>query len=425
MLIFIINYLPSLPLLFQCSAYKAGNVSGPLCSDLCERNNIHLGQCLSSVPEKKIYDGHWGGNQVILKVNMSWFEEFEKREKVIDNDAMASYTNDVSSRVRTLFGDCPRCSELTSLLLSLGDGDDDGTVTISETRTFISLLQQMEPMMMMTLNESKHTVDFYGYCGGLYVLEKVPFIASKMFLDTWELLDLSFLPDAFEPLQDTINHYGGKILNVATYSVQYSSAILNNYLDLTGCSIFRAVFPVHVTSKRERFDVAYSMLDAILDVSDNPYGLVQSCDGHLGNYGITKNSFVKIIDLDETYPHVFLKTRLEQKNCKSDSDCWIGISEVCCSTCNRSTGHCTSQFQYQDLHVVCEDIFHDIFRDPNIPEPQGYNNTTYLTKAIRKLGVFCSKLPVVYSVEELKRDIQTVKKRLRSIEIRSTGNCSD
>ena len=66
-------------LLFQCSVYKAGDVSGPLCPDLCgPKNSIHLGNCLSTAPDKKIYNGEWQGKEVILKINMSWFEEFAR-----------------------------------------------------------------------------------------------------------------------------------------------------------------------------------------------------------------------------------------------------------------------------------------------------------------------------------------------------------
>ena len=405
--------------MFQCSAFKAGNVSGSLCSDLCERNNFHLGQCLSTVPEKKIYDADWKGKEVILKANMCWFEEFAKRQNITDNDAVILYKNDVSFRVRTLFGDCPRCSELTSVLMSLGDGNSDGTITGSEARTFISLLQHIEPMMLMALNGSKHTVDFYGYCGGLYVVEKVPYVASKVFEDIWELLDLSFLPDAFEPLQDMINFLGGKFLNAGVYSLQHVSAISRNALSLKDYPMFGTFLLTPVPSKHEKFELAYSMLDAILDLSDNPYGLVQSCDAHLGNFGFTSNLLVKIIDLDMTYPHVLLKTLLERKNCTSDADCWTGISAVCCSTCNTSNGTCTFLMKFQDLHVVCESLFPKIFRNRNILEP----NTTCLTDSVYKLGVFCSKLQVAYTVKELKRQILSVKKQLRSVEIISTENC--
>ena len=190
--------------LFQCSAYKTGQVLGPLCSDLCEQNNIHLGKCLTAVPDKKIYDGEWQGKSVIFKVNMSWFEEFEERQKITDSDVASSYQNDVLSWVNTMFGNCTQCNKLVSRLLLLGDGNTDGSVTAAEARTFISLLQHIEPMMLMALNESKHTVDFYGYCGGLYMVEKVPFVASNVFRDTWEFVDLAF--------QDSSCHRTGSVL---------------------------------------------------------------------------------------------------------------------------------------------------------------------------------------------------------------------
>ena len=400
-------------------------MSGSLCSDLCEQNKIHLRQCLSTVPEKQIYDADWGGRQVILKVNMSWFEEFEKRQNITGNDAAISYKGEISSRVRTLFGDCPRCSELTSILVLLGDGNGDGSVTSAEARTFISLLQHLEPAMLMALNESKYIVDFYGYCGGLYVVEKVPFIASKVFENHWEPLDFSFISygeQYGDALQEMLNNFLGEMLNTAIFSVQYCCAILNNALDLTRYHIFNTFFQMLSPSKREKFKVAYSMLDATLDFANNTYGLVRQCDGHLANYGITSNALVKIIDLDLMYPHVFLKMLLEQKSCISGSDCWVGSSGDCFSTCNTSKGSCTSQMEAHDLHIICEVLFPVIFRGPNILEPQGHN-TTFLTKAIKKLGVFCSNLPVVYSIEKMRREILAVKRKLRAIEIQSSENC--
>lgn len=397
-------------------------MSGPLCPDLCTQNNIHLGKCLTSVPDKKIYDGEWRERTVILKVNMSWFKEFEERQNITDSDAVSSYQTDVSSRVKTLFGDCPQCSKLASLLLSLGDGDGDGAVTASEARTFISLLQHVEPMMLMVLNESKHTVDFYGYCGGLYVVEKVPSVASDMFKDTWELMELSFLPDSFEPLQDFFNDYAGKFLNVAAFYMLYVSTIFNNALPVANFPIVSTYFQFHVTSKREKFDFAYSLLDATLGVSITPYGLIQSCDVHFGNYGITNTSAVKLIDLDLMYPHVFLRTLLEQKKCVADWGCFMGRYDYCWSTCDTVTGTCRSLLGIQDLHIICEVLFPIIFKRPNILDPTGYN-ITCLQKAIEKLGVFCSKLPVVYTSGELTRHILTVKKRLKSIEMKSTDNC--
>ena len=397
-------------------------MSGPLCSDLCKQNNIILGKCLTTVPDKKIYDGKWHGRSVILKVNMSWFEEFQERQKITDSDVASFYQNDVSSRVNTLFGNCTQCKKLVSRLLSLGDGDSDGSVTAAEARTFISLLRHVEPMMLMTLNESKHTVDFYGYCGGLYMVEKVPFVTSDLFGGSWELVELPILPDKFEkPLKRLLNYYGGKILSSAAFSLSYISTIFNDTLIVSEYSIF-STFQTNVSSKREKFDFAYSMLDATLEVSVTPYGLTQSCDLHLGNYGITNTLTVKLIDLDLLYPHVFLRTLLEEKKCVSDLDCFVGRFDYCWSDCDKETDTCKSQLGLQDVHMICEGLFPIIFRSPSILHPKGYN-ITCLEKAIKELGVFCSKLPVVYSVKELRQNLLTVKKRLKSIEIKHTEKC--
>ena len=390
-------------------------MSGPLCSDLCKKNNIHLGKCLTSVPDKKIYDGTWHGRGVILKVNMTWFEEFRERQKITDNDVTSSYQNDVVSRVNSLFGKCRQCNKLASRLLLLGDGNSDGSVTAAEARTLISLLQHMEPMMLMTLNQSKHTVDFYGYCGGLYMVEKLPLVAADLFGDSWELIELPFLPDTLEkPIKRMFNYYVGKVLGSAAFSLSYIST--KKY------SIFSTFATYIGLSKREKFDFAYSVLDATLDVSVTPYGLTQSCDLHLGNYGITNASAVKLIDLDLLYPHVFLRTLLKKKICVSDLDCFVGRFDYCWSDCDKVSGTCKSLLGLQDIHMICEGLFPILFRNPSIPNPNVYN-ITCLEKAIKKLGVFCSKLPVVYSVKELRQNLVTVKKRLKSIELKHSETC--
>ena len=373
---------------------------------------------MSTVTDKKIYDGDWKGMQVIVKVNMSWFEEFEKRKSITNNHAVESFEKELQSRVSTLFGDCPRCAELALLLATLGDGNSDGVVSGSEARTFISLLQFIEPTMLMILNDSKHTVDFYGYCGGLYALEKVPKVVSKEIGADWEPVDISFLSYG-DPFQEMLNEFLRGVLNAVIFAMQYCCAVLNDALNLTRYHIFTTFFQMLSPSKREKFELAYSMLDATLEISNNPFGLVRQCDGHLGNFGITNNASVKIIDLDLTYPHVFLRTLLEQTKCVSDEECWAGNSEACFSSCNTSSGFCTPTTVVQDVHIICEVLFPIIFRGPNILEPQGHN-TTFLTKAISKLGLFCSKLPVANTIEDLRREILSVKRRLKTIEIKSS-----
>ena len=389
-------------------------MSGSLCSDLCEQNNIHLGKCLSTVTEKKVYDGEWHGRQVILKVNINWFMEFKEHQKQRDSDLVSSFENDVSAWVETLFGDCSQCNTLVSQLLSLGDSNDDKVVTASEARTFNSLLYQEEPFMLMALNESKHSVDFYGYCGGLYVTEKVPSIASNVFGEKLVLADFSILPDLFEPVEEILQDFAGNILEAA-FSIPYVYTFVNDALTDTKYLIFSTFFQKHIPSQKEKFDFLQSLLDATLALSSNPYGIVQSCDIHLGNFGITNNSVVKVIDLDLMYPVVFIKTHLEQKQCVSDEDCWFGHEEDCKSSCDTSTSTCAPMVQKQDLVNICESHIPSVFRSFSSLEPAGYN-TTCLREDIEKLVIFCQTLPAAHTTEQLRHDILTVKEKLRFLE---------
>lgn len=402
-------------LLFQCSAYKEGQVSGPLCSDLCEQNNIHLGKCLSSVTEKKVYDGAWQGREVILKVNERWFMEFQELHKKTDSDLTSSFQNDVVFWVETMFGSCSQCSTLVEKLISYADSNHDEIVTASEARTFVTLMYQEESFMLMALNESKHSLDFYGYCGGLYLTEKVPLIASSVYGEKWELSDVSILPDVFEPVEEISRNFGKKILEAA-FSIPYVYSILNEALTLTKSLIFSTFSQEHIPSQREKFDFLYSLLDATLSLSSNPYGLVQSCDIHLGNFGITNDSVVKFIDLDFTYPFVFLRTLLKQKQCASDEDCWVGAMEDCHSSCDLNTNTCTSVVHKQDLVNICETHIPFVFRRSSFISELTGNSTTGLRKALGQLVVFCQTLSVAYSAEQLRHDILTVKEKLRIVE---------
>lgn len=393
-------------------------MSGPLCPDLCEQNNIRFEQCLSTMIEKQVYTGEWRGTPVILKMHMDWFKVFEEVQKTTGNDVLLWCQDFASSRVETLFGNCSQCDKLTSRLLQLCDSNTDGMVTAPEVRSFVSLLHQLEPMMLITLNESKYSVDFYGYCGGLYVLEKVPFVASQVFGETWALQDLSLMPDAFEPLEEVVRNFVRKVVDAA-FTIPYICTILSDTITLTKYHIFRAFSQTHVPSEKEKFAFLYSVLDATLGVSSNPYGMLQSCDLHLGNYGFTNNSIVKVIDFDLTYPVTHLSTIFEQKQCSSDDDCWVGNLEDCQSSCKTTTGTCEPVMWKQDLINICDTQVPFVFRSPTILQQTG-QNTTCLKTAIKRLTEFCQQLPAIQSIEELSRAVLGVKEKLQFIE----SNCS-
>lgn len=398
-----------------CLAYESGQVSGPLCSDLCNEKTIHFHKCLSTVTEKTVYDGEWRSKQVILKMSRDWYKLFEEVHDYIKYDGHLSfYKRFVSSRVETLFSNCSQCEELTSHLMQLCDDNNDGKVTETEVRSFATLLQLLEPMMLIALNESKHSVDFYGYCGGLYVVEKLPFVASQVFGETWEFRDLSLLPDLFDPLEEVGRNMAEKIVN-AVFAIPYVGHILSDPLKLTKYYIFSIIAQTHVPSEQEKFRFVYSIIDATLGVSSNPYGMLQSCDLHLGNYGFTNHSVVKVIDFDHTYPVAYLGKRFMQKQCTSDDDCWVGHINDCQSSCDKASGTCKSVARKQDLINICRVHLPFIFRGPfNLKTYE--LNTTCLWKAIHSLMGFCLELPVIKSVQQLKETGLIIKEKLKALQ---------
>ena len=395
----------------QCSDYKAGKISGQLCSDLCQDHKIQFGKCLTTVPEKHVFAGKWQEQEVILKLAMYWFTAYQHFEEIDDHSLVLAYKDYVSVRVKDLFGECPKCSQLTAKLVLLGDDNSNGHISASEARSFLPLLYQTEPMMLMVLNDSIHTLDYYGYCGGLYAVEKVKYIAEDLFGNQWNFIDLDLLPDVFEPVEEIIRYIGKKTLDLV-FSTPCISTVLNDATRYIKSFIHTLFFQVLAPSKIEEFDFAFSLLDTILDLSSNPYGLIQSCDVHLGNFGITNSSLVKLMDLDSTYPNVLLQAILSQKTCIADADCWVDTHDDCVSTCDSNTGNCTTHVQRQDLQNICLH-FHLVFKKNLYSEP----NTPSLKQAIENLVLFCKNLPVADSLEEFQENVLVVRKELEYINL--------
>lgn len=415
------DLIPPIFPLFQCQAYEAGEISGPLCPDLCEQKNIQFGNCLTEAMEDKVYEGQWHGRDVIFKANLRWYTDFNTFQKQTDEDVVLSFQDNVSFLVETLFGDCPQCNRLVSLFLSLGDSDNDGIVTAPEVRSLVPLLRQQEPFMLIALNNSKQTADFHGYCGGLYATEKLPFIVSDVFGTQWNFDDLNIVPDTFEPFQEMVKNLIAKIFDAAS-SIPYFSKIVVNIPTITLNGILDAFFDLRMPNRKKQFEYFHSLLDSVMDLSSNPYGMLQSCDMHLGNFGIANNSVVKVIDFDAVFPVHYLRHVLEQKECVSDADCWFGTKDDCQSSCDTATKKCTSRMQKQDLIHICETHIPFVLKRPCNQE-LSKNNSTCSKKVIRKFELFCKRLRVVDSLDQLRNDVLAVKKELTHLEKDLSNMC--
>jgi hypothetical protein len=145
--------------------------------------------------------------------------------------------------------------------------------------------------------------------------------------------------------------------------------------------------------------------------------MFQSCDSHLGNFGLSQSSEVKMIDNDQTHPIHYLQNILGEMTCQSDKDCKIDFHE-CTSNCNISKGFCIPVLDYRNLQNICPNafplIFKNIYKDF---EGQDTKHLICLEKAVMDLARFCFKLPSANTVSDLQKDIETVKQKLLNISL--------
>ena len=395
----------------QCSGFKQGSIAGPLCHDLCQAGNVRFDKCLTSDPDKQVFRGTLRGRDVILKVVHHWFKEFdEKKSAFVEDDLQASYKNLILGAVTSICADCSQCEELTEKFTTMADVNKDGQLTRTEVTSFLALLAQQEPAMLIALNGSKHSLDFFGYCGGIYAVERLPFIAGELFGVSWMLEDLAVFPVFFDPLEELVREYMLKLVNILL-RVPYISDILKcTALNLKNI-IYRNLVQIKTPTVEETFEFLLGIMDMVLDLSNKPCGILQSCDAHEGNFGLTNNLTVKPIDFDLIYTKPVLARILSQKSCLSHDECKVGAYDECTSPCDFETGLCSPQPNSQDLQYICRTIFRLVFENRDLSSQY----LRCLHRGITGVVSLCSNLSSVKSKDDLASHVDVVKSALKKV----------
>ena len=161
--------------------------------------------------------------------------------------------------------------------------------------SFLSLVENDEYVMLGNFQELQHFPKLYGYCGQAYVMEKV---------------------------------------------IPYSR-----------------LFPafVHKLGWKRTVKLAVSFLDMVEELETAKGGPLQHCDIQEGNFGITEDDSIKLIDVDLVLTKEKADEILPQPNCSSNSDCEFFD---CISRCDIEKGRCLGKRITSNLQVrVFEVIF--------------------------------------------------------------------
>ncbi|KXJ12570.1 divergent protein kinase domain 1B [Exaiptasia diaphana] len=397
-----------------CQLYKERAVTGSLCQDICETKRITSTKCMSTTPEKQVYKATWDDKEIILKMV---YTSANIENTFPESNNEDGYRNWIASCVNMLFGDCENCTKLTAKFIDMADTNNDGHLSFIETKTIVQLLQTPEPAMLMVLNGSKVSLNFYGYCGPLYAVEKLAVVADTVYGLQWNLVDMAILPNMFEPFENFLKQaveMAATFLETFKIITVYVEPMLHNFKT----SVSKYFFRIRVPSIRERFTFVGSHLNGIFNLSDNTYGLVQACDTHLGNFGLTSDNEFKVLDYDQVFPQHQLQHLLASKQCWRDEDCKVGDFQECTSICNKTTGHCSETLNSQMIQNVCSTslplVFSHVYKDfPN----KNQTLLECLENAITDIGLYCLGIPLANNTQQLRLQIEDIKEKYVNVSL--------
>lgn len=307
------------------------------------------------------------GEQFILKVDLSWFEKMNDAEKYLKNHTEAFNASSYFEKIvfKYLGNNCKNCRILITKLLSMADADANGFISTSEAITFGSLLLTRETFLLAAMNETKSIINFYGYCGPLYIVEKVHMAHSRLLDTSKAFTDFFIFPNFLEILELHLKSF--LIYMRATWKTfsKLQEFIYIRYKKLKGNNFLTV---------EQRVDFVIGMVEVVYDMVSLDYGEMFSCDLHLDNIGFSNLlnfSLVKQTDLDEVFAAQKVFQDIKEKRCDSDSDCVEGVLDVEnmryhdeCSTFCQDNGFCSRRMKKDNLVYLCETLFTEIFFNP-------------------------------------------------------------
>lgn len=206
-------------------------------------------------------------------------------------------------------GDQANLHDLAVLVLGVADANKDGEISLPEARSAWALLQLNEFLMAVVLQGREHTPRLLGFCGDLYVVEKVPYAP---------LYGLS-LPWAVE---------------------LWLPAGLRRSLD-------QWVTP----SWPRKAKIAIGLLELVEDIFHGPFGSFLMCDANAACFGYTERHDFKVLDARRIIPEVAFQKVMRERRCDVDTDCLYGVD--CRTTCDLTKHRCTTEATQPNLAKVC------------------------------------------------------------------------
>ncbi|XP_067086865.1 divergent protein kinase domain 1A-like isoform X2 [Osmerus mordax] len=245
-----------------CDKYRRGIIDGSACSSLCEKDTLYLGKCLSVKP---------------------------------NNQAKV--------------GEQANLSDLVGLVLSVADTNKDGQISLPEARSAWALLQLNEFLLAVVLQDREHTPKLLGFCGDLYVMEKVPYAPLYG-------ISLPWLVEVWIP-----------------------------------AGLRRSMDQWFTPSWPRKAKISIGLLELVEDVFHGTFGSFLMCDVSAAGFGYNERHDLKVTDARNIIPEATFQEAMREKPCEADKDCLHGAD--CHTSCDLTKHRCTPEASRPNLAKAC------------------------------------------------------------------------
>ncbi|MBN3313220.1 FA69A protein, partial [Atractosteus spatula] len=271
--------------------------------------------------ERTVYIGSWGDLEGVVKCQMEEVlrydlgSEMEPRKEAVLFDkptrgtSVEKFKEMVFSLLKAKVGDQANLLDLASLVLSVADGNKDGHISLAEAKSTWALLQLNE---MVTLQDKEHTPKLLGFCGDLYVMEKVQYTSLYGISVPW-LVELWIPP-----------------------------------------GLRRSMDQWFTPSWPRKAKISIGLLEFVEDIFHGTFGNFLVCDMSAGSFGYNDKHDLKVVDMRKVVPEAAFRELIRDRRCEADEDCVYGAD--CRTTCDQTKKRCSTEVTRPNLAKACQSL---------------------------------------------------------------------
>uniref|UniRef100_A0A8C6L8A2 Divergent protein kinase domain 1A n=1 Tax=Nothobranchius furzeri TaxID=105023 RepID=A0A8C6L8A2_NOTFU len=286
------------------------------------RKHFTLGS--ASPPNPTVYSGHWGDLQGVVKCQMEEAPhydlggEMEPRKeasafnKPTKGTSVEKFREMIVGHLKAKVEDQANLADLATHVLSVADANKDGHISLPEARSTWALLQLNEFLLALVLQDREHTPKLLGFCGDLYMMEKVP--NSPLYG-----ISLPWIVEVWIP-----------------------------------AGLRRSMDQWFTPSWPHKAKISIGLLELVEDIFHGTFGSFLMCDVSTATFGYNDRHDFKVMDARYIIPEATFQERIRQQRCDADEDCLYGTD--CLTSCDLTKHRCTPEVTRPNLAKACDTL---------------------------------------------------------------------